>query len=467
MNVMQRGIRCASLDAGRHTEHHGGRRTRSAGTVLIVTIWVVLVLAGLALVFGRSMRVAGLTAANHVSLQQAETVADGALAYVIAQIQADEESATLESASPYEAMPVGSGYFWVLRSNLEDNRSHDFGPTDEAGKVNLNSATLEMLLKLPGMTAELAASIIDWRDADDEITAGGAESEYYLLLSEPYTCKNGPLETVEEVLLIKGASTDLLFGEDTNLNGVLDDNENDADQSEPADNRNGRLDAGFYDYVTVYSAEANVDSEGRERLNVSDLRNNELTSLLREAVGDDQYFQMMDRLRASRPFANVLDFYVKSGMKAEQFAPIADRLTTVESDTLVGLVNVNKAPREVLLCLPELEESDVESLLARRESADADLESIAWVADVLDAEKAAAVGGHITTRSFQYSADLVGLAGDGRAYKRYKAVIDTRERTARVVYFRPLTSLGWPLDPKIVRTLRKGEPLTDAVLGMH
>ena len=114
------------------------------------------------------------------------------------------------------------------------------------------------------MTAELAASIIDWRDEDSEISPGGAEDEYYLLLSEPYNCKNSELETVDEILLIKGASEELLYGEDTNLNGILDDNENDGDLSDPDDNRNGRLDTGFYDYVTVYSVEENVDSEGGE-----------------------------------------------------------------------------------------------------------------------------------------------------------------------------------------------------------
>ena len=45
---------------------------RGRGTVLIVTIWVVLVLAGLALVFARSMRVAAIVSANHIASLQAE-----------------------------------------------------------------------------------------------------------------------------------------------------------------------------------------------------------------------------------------------------------------------------------------------------------------------------------------------------------------------------------------------------------
>jgi len=49
--------------ASRHLE----RSHRAGGTILIVTIWVVLVLAGLALVFARSMRVSAIVAANHTA----------------------------------------------------------------------------------------------------------------------------------------------------------------------------------------------------------------------------------------------------------------------------------------------------------------------------------------------------------------------------------------------------------------
>jgi hypothetical protein len=33
-----------------------------------------------------------------------------------------------------------------------------------------------------------------------------------------------------------------------------------------------------------------------------------------------------------------------------------------------------------------------------------------------------------------------------------------------VIYWKDLTHFGWPLDEEIVATLRKGKPLTDAVL---
>jgi len=127
---------------------------------------------------------------------------------------------------------------------------------------------------------------------------------------------------------------------------------------------------------------------------------------------------------------------------------------------------VNTASKEVLLCLPGLEENDAEALLSYREG-NQDLSSIAWVTKVLDQEKATSIGSYITIRSFQYSADIVCLSGNGRAYKRYKAVFDIESGTPKVVYWKSLTHSGWPLNRVIVSTLREGKPLTNTILGMN
>ena len=156
------------------------------GSVLIVTIWIVLVLAGLVLVFSRSMRVEAIASANQLSSLKADEIAMGAVTFIRTRLNEDDITLRLEGETPYEAIQMGDGYFWLLRPNYTDDRSYYYGIRDEAAKINLNNATYEMLLKLPNMTSELAASIIDWRDADSDLTQGGAEDEYYLLLDEPY-----------------------------------------------------------------------------------------------------------------------------------------------------------------------------------------------------------------------------------------------------------------------------------------
>jgi general secretion pathway protein K len=69
--------------------------------------------------------------------------------------------------------------------------------------------------------AELTAALIDWLDPDDEpypmimtdglnIPVSGAEDLFYQSRGGAYSCKNGPLETLEELLLIRGFSRELL-----------------------------------------------------------------------------------------------------------------------------------------------------------------------------------------------------------------------------------------------------------------
>ncbi len=59
----------------------------------------------------------------------------------------------------------------------------------------------------------LVDALADWLDADDEERDHGAESGYYAGLDRPYACRNGPVPYPEELLLVKGFSKKLLYGD--------------------------------------------------------------------------------------------------------------------------------------------------------------------------------------------------------------------------------------------------------------
>ena len=99
----------------------------------------------------------------------------------------------------------------------------------------------------------------------------------------------------------------------------------------------------------------------------------------------------------------------------------------------------------MLRCLPGLDDSDAQTIIAKRQS-DNTVGGMAWLADTITPAKAAAIGGLITGRSAQYSADIVGVSGDGRAYKRVRIVLDTSKTPYTMVYRKDLTALGWPLE---------------------
>ena len=58
----------------------------------------------------------------------------------------------------------------------------------------------------------LIDAIKDWIDSDDDVTRFGAENGYYQSLENPYSCKNGPVESLGQMLLIKGMTKELFYG---------------------------------------------------------------------------------------------------------------------------------------------------------------------------------------------------------------------------------------------------------------
>ena len=62
--------------------------------------------------------------------------------------------------------------------------------------------------------AELLDAIRDWIDDDDEARINGAENAYYQSLSPGYTCRNGTMLAVEELLFVKGMTPELFYGDE-------------------------------------------------------------------------------------------------------------------------------------------------------------------------------------------------------------------------------------------------------------
>lgn len=120
------------------------------------------------------------------------------------------------------------------------------------------------------MTNELADAILDFIDGDDTSRSYGCESAYYSGLQPAYAAKNSPLESLDELLLVRGVTATLLYGEDFNRNGMLDPNENDGDASWPPDNADGVLQLGWSAYLSVYGREKNTRWDGSTRININD-----------------------------------------------------------------------------------------------------------------------------------------------------------------------------------------------------
>lgn len=170
--------------------------------------------------------------------------------------------------------------FSIVGDDFSDDEMYTrFGIVDEASKINLNTATDAQILKLVQAAAggdeaidakEIANAILDWRDSDNKprSESGGTEGEYYKNLAKPYIVKNGVFDTVEELLLVKGVTANLLYGEDYDRNGLLTENEDDGDETFPPDNEDGLLNRGMYPYLTVLSYETQNAMDNRPRVSL-------------------------------------------------------------------------------------------------------------------------------------------------------------------------------------------------------
>lgn len=110
---------------------------------------------------------------------------------------------------------------------------------DELGKIPLNMLVSgntingeirNLLIRLlclpefnlsPKKAEEIVAAIVDWIDADEEVTPGGAESMYYRTLPLPYDAKGAPMDDIYELLMIKGITKELFYGQ-VNRPGLKD-----------------------------------------------------------------------------------------------------------------------------------------------------------------------------------------------------------------------------------------------------
>jgi type II secretory pathway component PulK len=363
------------------------RSSRRRGAIFILAMGIIVILSGMLLAFAEQMRAESMASANRLSYAQADAVEQGAEQWVLAQTEEyGQDAVTLCNDVPAEGIQVGQGYFWIIRPNQDTNQNYDFGIVDESGKLNLNVATSDELQILPNMQQNIADAIVDWRTPEATATGDGAKSPTYQALPEPYDCKDAPFETTEELRLVSGMTPQILFGADTNRNGVIEPEEEAAantggvtlDFSSGAD-----MQRGIINYVTTYSAQS------------------------------------------------------------------------VRGRTVQGLINVNTAPVQVLMCLPGMTEETAESVISARQGGTTSGDT-SWVRN--------AVGGvynqissFITTTSYQYSADIVAVSGDGRAFKRVQIVVDVRQVPATIVYRRDLTDLGWPLPKEIRDSMRSGQ----------
>jgi general secretion pathway protein K len=189
-----------------------------------MVLWVVAILSVVVLEFCFAMRTEVNIAINYKEELQLYAMAEGGVQRAITEliyrhdprIHQMRKTSNPDEISPTEREWVTDGRPYLLPFDLGEC---EIRVMSEAGKININLVSESLLRKIIGNLGlereqrDIAVdSIMDWRDPDDLHRINGAENDYYQSLKEPYYCKNGSLDSIEELILVRGVTSDLFNG---------------------------------------------------------------------------------------------------------------------------------------------------------------------------------------------------------------------------------------------------------------
>lgn len=209
------------------------------GSVLVIVIWILSILALLAVSIGVITSAQVYFIKRYRNQTTSYFIARAGILQAIAELERDKNLSAYDalkedwSNNPelFCAKKVGSGFFslsyeyspGLTTQNAEGQQTvitnTFYGMMDEERKININTASMSILQTLfqenagftPSQAKEIADSIIDWRDQDNNRRENGAENGYYESLTQPYSCKNSNFDVLEELILIKGIKPDIFY----------------------------------------------------------------------------------------------------------------------------------------------------------------------------------------------------------------------------------------------------------------
>jgi len=417
--------------------------------------------------------------------------------------------------------------FSVISPKVEAGRisGFRFGVANESARLNLAvlpewelrspGAGRDALMQLPGMTQSMADAMLDWVDRDTTPRQFGAEAAYYTGLGVPYGPRNAEPTSLEELLLVRDVTREMLFGLDENFNYQIDPGEQQSASGTMVTSARGET-VPWSMLLTVFSVEKNANPEGKAKIDLNERNLSSLHEKLESVIDAElakfivlyrQYgprqlaeesakatslrkFEIDLGVRARHEFASVLDLVgasvempakagqssrsvVRSPLKAsrqamgETLPNLLDYVTVGGDQVIRGRVSVIEAPEEVLAAVPGMTEELAQRIVARRRAMsprqDGTRRHPTWLLaeGLVDLEEMKALLPYVTCGGDAYRAQIVGFFDDRGPVSSAEVVVDATSDPPRQVYYKDLRLLGrgYALDALRGTTAGVPEPL--------
>ncbi len=298
----------------------------NSGSILVITLWSISFLATLAVILGFYARQKTTLVRRLDERDKLYLIAEAGIKKAIMRIaknSKEREQCYFALNDPLRNNPgafkdigIGDGQCNISYTIYGEQGAPEtrWGVVDEEAKININKFDLPVLKRLFQIVLvvddveaqELAAAVIDWRDADNElcIPSGSAEDFYYKSLPHSYESKDAEFETLEEVLMVKDMTEEKFMK--------------------------------LKDYITIYGGDkVNVNTASRPVLLALGLREDTVDKIISfrcgedklEGTKDDNIFQGPSEI-ASR----LSQAYHLSDLEIDCLNQIAERYLRCESE---------------------------------------------------------------------------------------------------------------------------------------
>lgn len=201
------------------------RRRRRRGSALIVALWVIVILTMLVGTLGFEMRIeAGITSHYRKRSKAYALAKAGAEWARMLLLNSRKVDTTVDESMDED--PLVLNPMLLARGMGIRNATQEMGDgvfrvdiIPEGSRRNVNRLQQQEWRELLAQARvpedwwdELIDCVGDWIDADENTKLNGAEGDDAYYNERGYTVKNGPIDTIDEMLMIKGFDEAILFG---------------------------------------------------------------------------------------------------------------------------------------------------------------------------------------------------------------------------------------------------------------
>lgn len=193
------------------------------GAVLLVALWVVIILSLMVSTLAFEMHVEAKVTSYYRSRMKAQYLSLAGLEWAkMLLVKAGTNDPNLEEEFPdlfvaAELIRRGNALTGLTQELGDGTFTIDLVP--EQGRRNVNRLSVEEWHEMlernyvsEDLWDEMVDAFMDWVDRDEEHRLSGAESDDSYYEERGYEVKNAPIDTIDELVLIKGFTPEIVYG---------------------------------------------------------------------------------------------------------------------------------------------------------------------------------------------------------------------------------------------------------------